>query len=224
VLGAASAGERVVPDVPALSAAAGAAELSRPRRGVGRSMGGDLGAGESRRHHGAGRRRRAHHRGRGPPLATVMRHLLSPLAIAALPLSVAEPSLTARLVPAPGSEQARPPRRSSAGRPAVAVAVVATPAEEEDLTARRPRADHEPQGFQAPSARAGTGPGSGGVRSPYRWIAGALPEPAEGSELQLRALILSTLLLPGYPRTTVPASFRLILMPPAESPELRGSW
>ncbi len=41
----------------------------------------------------------------------------------------------------------------------------------EDLAARRPCAAHEPQGFQAPSARARTEPTSRGVRTPSCWIA-----------------------------------------------------
>jgi hypothetical protein len=115
VLGKAGAGERVVPDVAALDAAASAAEPLHARGSVRRIMGGDLGAGRSQRHDGAGRWRGAHHRGGGPPLATVMRHLLSPLAIAALPLSVAEPTLATGLVPPPRREQARPARSRSAG-------------------------------------------------------------------------------------------------------------
>ena len=199
VLGAAGAGERLVANVAALDTASGAAEPWRPRGSVRRSMGRDLGAGRSRRHRGADRRRGAHHRGGGHPLATVMRHLLSPLSISTLALGMAAPPFSARLVPSPRREQARPARRRSAGRPAVAVPVIAAPAEEEDLTARRPRAGHEPQGFQAPSARARTDRQPGACDQPCCWITGALPEPAEGSELQLRACTSSTLLPPGYP-------------------------
>ena len=114
-----------------------------------------------------------------------MRHFLAPaLAIPLLTLGVAALPLAAGLVPPPRGKQARLAGRPSAGRAAVAVTSVAVPAQEEDLTARQPRAGHEPQGFQAPLSEArGSGPTALGMRSPSRWIASALLDSAEGSEL-----------------------------------------
>jgi hypothetical protein len=193
MLGAAGASERVVPNVAAAQAAERAAKGPRPRRSVRWNMGGDLGAGRERRHCGARRRRGAHHRGRCLPRATVMRHFRSgTLSISPLPIGVGAPPLEAGLVPLTGGAQARTAGPASAGGTAVAVTAIAVPAEEEDLAARRTRAGHEPQRFQAPSARArGSGPTRAGVRSRCRWIASALLDSAEGSELQLRALTLS---------------------------------
>ena len=180
-LGAAGAGERVVADVPAGRAAPGAAGVPRPGPQVIGGMGNDLRRGLRLR--GARRRRGAHHRGRWRVLATVMRHFrATALAVSPLAHGVRRPPVEAPLVSLPGGAEGRPARRARAGGSAVAVAPVAAHAEEEDLPARRPRAGHEPQGLQAPSARAGTGPATSRVRSPCCWIAGALPEPAEGSE------------------------------------------
>jgi len=129
-----------------------------------------------------------------------MRHIRAEaLAVSPLASRVRAPPVEAPLVPLPGGAEAGTTGLASASRPAVAVAPVTAEAEEEDLAARCPRAGHELQRFQAPSARArGSGPPGSGVRSPSRWIASALLDSAEGSELQLRAFTLS----PCRPLTT----------------------
>jgi hypothetical protein len=102
-----------------------------------------------------------------------MRHFLAlPLAISPLARRVRVTAVAAALVAIAGGAKRRAPRFAGAAQPAVAVAVIAVTAEKEDLAARRPRAGHESQRFQAPSARArGSGPTRLDVRSTCCWIA-----------------------------------------------------
>jgi hypothetical protein len=68
-----------------------------------------------------------------------MRHFPQVLPISALPLGVRAATLAAALVAMTGGAERRAPSLGGAAVAAVAVAAVAVPAEEEDLTARRPR-------------------------------------------------------------------------------------
>lgn len=171
--GAAGAGERLVADESTTGPAARATEAPRARGGVRVSMGGDLGAGRAQRRRGARCRRGAHHRGGGRRLATVMRHFrASTTAVSPLAIRVGMPPLDAALVPPPGRGEARAPGRAGARGPAVPVAPVAVPAEEEHLPARWERAGHEPQRFQARPRRGRELDAVRlDVRSTSRWIA-----------------------------------------------------
>jgi hypothetical protein len=75
-----------------------------------------------------------------------MRHFLAaPLSISPLALGVREPPVEGRLVPPAGGEHRQPSGLGRAGSPAVPVAAITPDAEKENLAARRPRADHEPE-------------------------------------------------------------------------------
>lgn len=81
-----------------------------------------------------------------------MRHYLAqslPLAIAPLPVRVVQAALKAGLETLPGGEEAGPTGGLSAALAAVTLAPVAPGAEEEDLAARLPPADHESQRIHA---------------------------------------------------------------------------
>ena len=102
-----------------------------------------------------------------------MRHFLArgpaAAAVAGLPGGVVQASAPAVLVPTAGGVERGAPRPLGTGSGAVAISPITVPAEEEDLAALAPSADHEPKGIHA-SLRTGRrgGQSRSGVRSQSR--------------------------------------------------------
>jgi hypothetical protein len=69
-----------------------------------------------------------------------MRHFLGALGVSALPRGMSKPTVSCRLVPAPGLTQAPPPCLIPAARTAVPVAPVTPTAQEENLPTLGPGA------------------------------------------------------------------------------------
>jgi hypothetical protein len=102
-----------------------------------------------------GDRRREDDAGRDGALGSLMRHFLSPGAVARLARGVVPATAATMLVPSPGGAQRRLPRLPAARSAAIAIATIAVATQEKDAPAVRARADDQAKRVQAPPRSGG---------------------------------------------------------------------